>query len=180
MNDTEMVDSDINIENVDFNIEKVFKKKEALLSWKTVSKLTGTKKCGCPFNLRTHKLVEDDDWILEVVCGMHNNPPVEHLEGHSYAGRLSEMKLRYLWVCQRVWQKVIEIAGRSQMQQLLIELEKCNYIERHRCDEKTMTLINIFWAHPMSTDIVVFIDDDDDDDDDFDFNFAGSTNFFKN
>ena len=34
----------------------------------------------------------DDDWVLKVVCGVLNHPDAEHLEGHSYAGRLSKEK----------------------------------------------------------------------------------------
>lgn len=52
-------------------------------------RLSGTKKCGCPFTLKGHKLANDDDWAMEVVCGVHNHSATEH-KGHSYAGRLSE------------------------------------------------------------------------------------------
>ncbi|RWR79687.1 2-succinylbenzoate--CoA ligase, chloroplastic/peroxisomal isoform X2 [Cinnamomum micranthum f. kanehirae] len=53
-------------------------------------KQIGLKKCGCPFALRGKKLESNDDWMLEVVCGMHNHSASEHLEGHSFAGRLSD------------------------------------------------------------------------------------------
>ncbi|XP_028106138.1 uncharacterized protein LOC114305252 [Camellia sinensis] len=49
---------------------------------------------------------------------------------------------------------VIEKVGRSQMQQLLGELEKYNYTERHRCDNNTMTITNLFWARPVSSDLL--------------------------
>ncbi|XP_028071173.1 uncharacterized protein LOC114273561 [Camellia sinensis] len=49
---------------------------------------------------------------------------------------------------------VIEKDGRSQMQYLLGELEKHNYIERHRCDNNTMTVTDLFWAHPVSLDLL--------------------------
>ena len=49
----------------------------------------GTKKCGCPFALRMRKLDTVDDWMLMVICGVYNHLNVEHLEGHSFAGRLS-------------------------------------------------------------------------------------------
>ncbi|XP_028055283.1 uncharacterized protein LOC114259463 [Camellia sinensis] len=54
------------------------------------SRITGTKKCGCPFDMRAHRFTTHDEWTLTVVCGLHNHPPAEHLEGHSYAGRLSK------------------------------------------------------------------------------------------
>ena len=49
-----------------------------------------TKNCECPFRLKCKKLSIDDDWMLEVVCGVHNQSAANHLEGHSFAGRLSE------------------------------------------------------------------------------------------
>ncbi|XP_038714991.1 uncharacterized protein LOC120008680 [Tripterygium wilfordii] len=57
---------------------------------KPSSKLTGTKKCNCPFRLKGMKLKIDDDWILRVTCGVHNHPATTYMEGHSYAGRLSQ------------------------------------------------------------------------------------------
>ncbi|XP_028113460.1 uncharacterized protein LOC114311511 [Camellia sinensis] len=53
-------------------------------------RLTGSKKCGCPFLLRGEKLPTNDEWMLHVLCGVHNHPSAEYLEGHSFAGRLSK------------------------------------------------------------------------------------------
>lgn len=50
----------------------------------------GTKKCECPFRLKGRKLPSDDDWMLEVVCGVHNHQAADYLEGHSYVSRYSE------------------------------------------------------------------------------------------
>ena len=50
----------------------------------------GSKKCRWLFELKSKKLPTDDDWILLVVCGVHNHSVTDHLEGHSYAGRLSQ------------------------------------------------------------------------------------------
>ncbi|XP_028070434.1 uncharacterized protein LOC114272918 [Camellia sinensis] len=126
----------------------------------------------------------DDDWMVDVACGMHNHAPAKHFEGHSFAGRLSEEEksllvdmsksmVRPKKILVTLKQKdalnvttmktiynvrhrnnVIEKAGRSQMQHLLGELEKHNYIERHRCDNNTMTVIDLFWAHPVSLDLL--------------------------
>ncbi|XP_028094508.1 uncharacterized protein LOC114294593 [Camellia sinensis] len=52
--------------------------------------LACTKKCGCPFELRAHKLMADDAWMLDVAYGTHNHAPAKHFEGHSFAGRLYE------------------------------------------------------------------------------------------
>ncbi|XP_028091889.1 uncharacterized protein LOC114292183 [Camellia sinensis] len=40
--------------------------------------------------MRAHRLTTNNEWTLTIVCGLYNHPPVEHLEGHSYAGRLSK------------------------------------------------------------------------------------------
>jgi len=50
----------------------------------------GTKKCECQFQLKGKKLPTDDDWLLLVVCGVHNRPVGDHLESHSFMGRLSD------------------------------------------------------------------------------------------
>lgn len=50
----------------------------------------GTKKCECPFQLKGKKLPIDNDWLLLVVCRVHNYLVADHLEGHSYVGRLSD------------------------------------------------------------------------------------------
>ena len=60
------------------------------------TRASGTKKCGCPFALRERKLDTADDWMLMVVCGVHNHSATEHLEGHSYAGRLSKQETSLL------------------------------------------------------------------------------------
>ncbi|KAJ0009922.1 hypothetical protein Pint_33440 [Pistacia integerrima] len=61
-------------------------------------KTIGTKKCGCAFELKGLKLATDDDWMLKVICGVHNHPITQHLEGegHSYAGRLTEQEANIL------------------------------------------------------------------------------------
>ena len=43
-----------------------------------------------PFALKDPKLTTDDDWMVTMICGVHNHPNAQHLEGHLYAGRLSE------------------------------------------------------------------------------------------
>ncbi|XP_028106023.1 uncharacterized protein LOC114305105 [Camellia sinensis] len=63
---------------------------------KKIVKITSTKKCECPFELRAHKLMTNDAWMLDVACGMHNHAPAKHFEGHSFAGRLYEEKTSLL------------------------------------------------------------------------------------
>ena len=55
-----------------------------------------TKKCECPFQLKGKKLPTDDDWLLLVVCKVHNHPVGDHLEGHSFMGKLSDRESSFL------------------------------------------------------------------------------------
>ncbi|XP_028111572.1 uncharacterized protein LOC114309895 [Camellia sinensis] len=151
------------------------------------SRITGTKKCGCPFDMRAHRFITHDEWTLTVVCGLHNHPPAEHLEGHSYAGRLSKDEKALLMDMSksvvrpkeilvtskqrdalnvstlktiynvRHGNRVVQRAGRSQMQHLLGELAKYNYIERHQSEESTMTyerVDNYAWVLATLRDVM--------------------------
>lgn len=69
-------------------IEKIRSLKTSV--WVPTLEGTGTKNYKCPFQLKDKKLPSDDDWMLEVVCGMHNHRAADYLEGHSYVSRLSE------------------------------------------------------------------------------------------
>ena len=50
-------------------------------------KLTGSKKCGCPFTLQGKVVGSNEEWMLHIVCGVHNHHAADFLEGHSFAGR---------------------------------------------------------------------------------------------
>ncbi|XP_026398983.1 PKS-NRPS hybrid synthetase CHGG_01239-like isoform X2 [Papaver somniferum] len=51
--------------------------------------------------------------------------------------------------------KLMEVEGKSAMQQVLGFLLKHHYVERHRRDEETDELKDIFWAHPESLQLVL-------------------------
>ncbi|KAG5528194.1 hypothetical protein RHGRI_028960 [Rhododendron griersonianum] len=134
---------------------------------------TGTKKCECPFELKAVK--GNDGWTVSVHNSTHNHPPAVYLEGHSYAGRLSAEQtstvvdlsialvkpreiLTHLKVqdpenvtsiktVYNVRQKyrVIEKAGKSQMQHLLDRLEKYHYVHWTRGNE-TENVTELFWS----------------------------------
>lgn len=144
----------------------------------------GTKKCECPFRLKGKKLPTDDDWMLEVVCGVHNHSAANHLEGHSFAGRLSEEEYSLLkdmsksharpkdilvTMKQRVplntttmksvynarhKYKLEEKGGRSQMQQLLALLAEHQYLEWYLTSEDSEVVTDLFWANPSSLDLL--------------------------
>ncbi|KAH6801481.1 hypothetical protein C2S52_001945 [Perilla frutescens var. hirtella] len=128
---------------------------------------TGTKKIGCPFMLQGVKLEKDDEWLIKVVCGSHNHRPIEQFEGHSFVGRLNKeedtllfdmtknmIKPRNILMAikdknsrnattmktiynVRHKHRIVEKAGRSQIQQLMKRLNECGYIEWHRSNDMT-------------------------------------------
>ncbi|XP_052175667.1 protein FAR1-RELATED SEQUENCE 5-like [Diospyros lotus] len=155
------------------------KKKEEIIG-ELKRKSTGSKKCDCPFELLGMKF---EQWELKVICGVHNHPLAVQLEGHSYAGRLTEKEKGILKTMSenlvkpknilmslkaddennvttiktiynaRQRYKLIEKGGRSQMQQLMKKLRECNYVEWHRTDGSNC-ITDLFWAHPMSIDLL--------------------------
>ena len=48
---------------------------------KKPNKAAGTKKCNYYFALKGRKLATDDDWMATVLCGVHNHPNSQYLEG---------------------------------------------------------------------------------------------------
>ena len=148
------------------------------------ARMTGTKKCGCPFALKGQKLTNNDDWSLKVICAIHNHPAADTLEGHAYAGRLSveenlllvdmskslvrpkniltTLKQRdpqNVTIMKTIYNtrhryRVRERAGRSQMQQLLGNLTEYGYNEWHRACENTDTVKDLFWTHPKSIELL--------------------------
>ena len=62
---------------------KVFEKKGP-------SKATRMKKYSCLFALKGRKMETEDDWMVTVICGVHNYPNAQHLKRHSYVRRLSK------------------------------------------------------------------------------------------
>lgn len=119
----------------------------------------GTKMCGCPFLLKGQMWANNQDWMLKVICGLHNHHVAQHLEGHSFAGRLNNEEVSTLVdlsknnvrpkeifhilktrdtfsvttmkvICNaRYKYKVRELGGQSQMQQLISKLHDHNYID---------------------------------------------------
>ncbi|KAJ0441648.1 putative transcription factor FAR family [Helianthus annuus] len=50
---------------------------------------TGSKKIGCPFEMIGFSESSRSVWRIEVMKAKHNHTPIENLEGHAYARRLS-------------------------------------------------------------------------------------------
>ncbi|KAI3961494.1 hypothetical protein MKX01_001230, partial [Papaver californicum] len=139
-------------------------------------RVTGTKKCGCPFALKG-VWSPGDKWKLEVQCGRHNH---ELAIGNSYVGRLKEDErqlliemtksgLRPRQVLKTIKQtsegnmstmrtiynarsrlRLADMERRSAMQQVMKLLSEHHYVEWHRMDTETNEVKDILWAHPES------------------------------
>ncbi|XP_061990667.1 uncharacterized protein LOC133709076 [Rosa rugosa] len=140
----------------------------------------GTKRCGCPFRLKGKNVGPEDEWTLEVVNGMHNHHAAKYPEGHSYLGRLTKEEnnllvdmsknlvnpkeilytlkqndplnsstMKTIYNARHI-QRVVEKAGRSEMQILLNNLQKYNYVEWHRSYGTENIVSDLFWTHPDS------------------------------
>ncbi|KAI3858084.1 hypothetical protein MKW98_029558 [Papaver atlanticum] len=139
-------------------------------------RVTGTKKCGCPFALKG-VWSPGDKWKLEVQCGRHNH---ELAVGNSYVCRLKEDErqlliemtksgLRPRQVLKTIKQtsegnmstmrtiynarsrlRLGDMERRSAMQQVMKLLSEHHYVEWHRMDTETNEVKDILWAHPES------------------------------
>ncbi|KAH6768435.1 hypothetical protein C2S51_013771 [Perilla frutescens var. frutescens] len=69
-------------QNLDDDDEVSDKGKERMNS-RTSSRETGLKRIRCPFRLKGQYLPECNQWMLEVVCVVHNHPQAQYLEGHA-------------------------------------------------------------------------------------------------
>ncbi|XP_022866700.1 uncharacterized protein LOC111386465, partial [Olea europaea var. sylvestris] len=144
----------------------------------------GTRKCKCPFDLNGVKLSTENNWMLKVSFRLHNHPLAQHLEGHPYVQRLineeehilidmskSLVKPRNISMTLKEWDpnnvsimrtiynararhRLIEKAGKTQMQQIMSKLKEHNYIEWHRSHERTDEVRDLFFAHPTSIDFL--------------------------
>ncbi|XP_026431237.1 protein FAR1-RELATED SEQUENCE 5-like [Papaver somniferum] len=157
-----------------------YRKRNCTVSPSKCRKGTATKKCGCPFKLRS-TCVDASKWNLIVKDGHHNHAPADTLLGHSFAGRLSDeekqfvikfhehgMPPRHILIALREnfkknastlktidnciqKHRVSERAGRTRMQLLHKYLDDSHYVTWNRKNSDTCEVTDIFWAHPEST-----------------------------
>ena len=115
---------------------------------------------------------------------MHNHPCAQYLEGHSFVGRLTKeehdfvedltksnsrprdildvLKERFpdnkssMRTIYNARQKnrIIDHAGRSQMQYLMGKLREHSYFYHHRRCEETDNVKDLFYAHPSSIELL--------------------------
>ncbi|KAG5567257.1 hypothetical protein RHGRI_002722 [Rhododendron griersonianum] len=148
---------------------------------KRATRSTGTKKIECPFLLKGVK--GNDGWTVSVHNGTHNHPPAVYLEGHSYPGRLSAkqtamlvdlsvsmvkpkqilsqlkgndpsnvMTIKHVYNARHKY-RVIEKAGRTQMQHLMAQLQHFSYVNWDRSN-KDGNVTELFWAPPCAGEML--------------------------
>ena len=138
---------------------------------------TGSRKCGCPFRLRGY-FSKVKLWSLNVVSGLHNHKMEPKLEGHMLDGRLTAEETKIVGDMTKNLIKpkniLLELKGkrednltvakqvynarhrnnrsirgtRTEMQNLLKNLEDNNYVYNYRTVIGSKTVQDIFFAHP--------------------------------
>ncbi|XP_068501365.1 protein FAR1-RELATED SEQUENCE 6-like [Phaseolus vulgaris] len=145
---------------------------------------TGSRKCECPFRLRGKPVKGGQGWKVELICGSHNHDLAETMVGHPYAGRLSieekvmvedmsktavkprnilltmkERNEKNVTTIKQVYNAITvhrrsQRGHRTEMQQLMLLLERDRYVHWCRCDEVSNIVQDIFWTHPDSVKLV--------------------------
>ncbi|KAJ1399951.1 MULE transposase domain [Sesbania bispinosa] len=143
-----------------------------------IRKVSGTKKCECPFKLRGRPLKNGEGWKLNVVCGFHNHEVAEALGGYAYVNRLSgeEKSLIGDMTKNSVKPKSILMAlkdhdeqnvhtikqvynarnalrntqkdPKTEMQHLIKLMERDQYVYWDRKVDMSDVVRDIFWTHP--------------------------------
>ncbi|XP_038701857.1 protein FAR1-RELATED SEQUENCE 4-like [Tripterygium wilfordii] len=130
------------------------------------------------------KLKTDDDWMVRVVCGVHNHSAALYMKGHSYVGKLSTVENEILVDMSKNLVKprnilytlknrdpnnvstiktiynacqkfrTTEKAGKSQIQQLMSFLHQYEYVFFNRSNAQTNELEELFFTHPGSIELL--------------------------
>ena len=146
--------------------------------------ITGTRKCDCPFRLQGKPISNGEGWVLKVICGLHNHDLTETLVGHLYAGRLRpdehvlvvDMRkslvkpsnilltlkennknnvttIKQLYKARYTYKRSVR-GSRTELQQLMMLLERDQYIQWSRCYQDSKVVSDVFWTHPDSVKLL--------------------------
>jgi len=146
--------------------------------------ITGTRKCDCPFRLQGKPISNGEGWVLKVICGLHNHDLTETLVGHLYAGRLRpdehvlvvDMRkslvkpsnilltlkennknnvttIKQLYNARYTYKRSVR-GSRTELQQLMMLLERDQYIQWSRCYQDSKVVSDVFWTHPDSVKLL--------------------------
>ncbi|KAI5392686.1 hypothetical protein KIW84_060021 [Lathyrus oleraceus] len=96
---------------------------------------SASKKCGCPFKIRSTPAKDGSGWKIDVKCGLHNHGLPDRLEGHSFIGRLTTDEKQH----------VADLAKRHVApRNILLSLKH----------DDSEVVREIFWAHPDSVKLL--------------------------
>ncbi|KAI5387086.1 hypothetical protein KIW84_073298 [Lathyrus oleraceus] len=145
---------------------------------------SASKKCGCPFKIRSTLGKDGSGWKIDVKCGLHNHGLPDRLEGHSFIGRLTTDEKQHVAdlakrhvaprnillslqdkfpenvtrITQVYKHKSViekEIRGpRSEIQHLFKLIEDAGYVYWSRKQDDSEVVREIFWAHPDSVKLL--------------------------
>ncbi|XP_058746689.1 uncharacterized protein LOC131619629 [Vicia villosa] len=57
---------------------------------------SASKKCGCPFKIRSTLSKDGFGWKIDVKCGLHNHGLPDRFEGHAFVGRLNAYEQQHI------------------------------------------------------------------------------------
>ncbi|XP_038688751.1 uncharacterized protein LOC119987917 [Tripterygium wilfordii] len=122
-------DIEVDVTN-EFFTDMVFNSRQSLIEWvqntgRNLGFLIVTKR------VKGMKLKTDDDWIVRVVCGVHNHSAALYMEGHSYFGKLSTAE-----------------------KEILVDMSKNLVKSQNIFNDETNQLEELFFAHPGSLELL--------------------------
>jgi len=140
--------------------------------------ITGTRKCDCPFRLRGKPIPNGEGWVLKVICELNNHDLAKTLVGHPYAERLrpdehalvvdmtkrqvkssnilltlkennkdNVTTIKQLYDVIYTYKRSLR-GSRTELQQLMMLLERDQYIHWSRSHQYSEVVSDIFWTHP--------------------------------
>ncbi|XP_058741370.1 uncharacterized protein LOC131613742 [Vicia villosa] len=142
---------------------------------------SASKRCGCPFKIRSTPSKDCSGWKIDVKCGVHNYGLPDRFEGHAFVSRLNtddkqhivdlkkchvpprhillslqerdpENVTRITQIYKHKSKIQQDIRGpRTEMQQLLKLVEESGYVYWSKKKDESEVVRDIFWAHPEST-----------------------------
>ncbi|XP_058726265.1 uncharacterized protein LOC131650081 [Vicia villosa] len=145
---------------------------------------SASKRCGCPFKIRSTPSKDGSGWKIDVKCGVHNHGLPDRFEGHAFVSRLNtddkqhivDLTKRHvpprhilLSLQERDPENVTRITQiykhkskiqkdirgpRTEMQQLLKLVEESGYVYWSRKKDESEVVRDIFWAHPDSVKLL--------------------------
>ncbi|XP_052730443.1 uncharacterized protein LOC128195805 [Vigna angularis] len=139
-----------------------------------VASVYGTRKCECPFRLKGKPCSDGVGWVLKVMCGHHNHELAETLVGHPYAGRLNTSEksllvdmtkskvtpanilltlkqnndrnvttIKQIYNARHAYKRSLR-GSRTELQQLMMLLDRDKYINWSRCADDSEVVTNLY------------------------------------